>query len=69
VNGAGTDEDLVSPELDEASIRWQRFGTEAASVVADEAQVPEPLHEPGDHTLAGDEEVSRPDVDSSQRLS
>ena len=61
------DIDLVVAETNVAAISGEGLVAEAASIVADEAQRAEPLDKARDHALAGGNDGSRPDEDSSQR--
>ena len=58
---------LMVTEVDEEVVPREQLVAEAASVVADEAQRAEPLDEAREHVLAGGDDVSRPDKNSSQR--
>ena len=66
-NRIGGDVDLVVTEVDDAAVPGERLVADVTGVVDDEAQRAEPLDEAPDHTLAGGDDVSRPDKNSSQR--
>ena len=59
--------DLKLTEGEDTPIRRQWPVAETARVVVDEAEGTELLREATDHTLAGGDEGSHPDEDSSQR--
>ena len=63
----GGDVDLMLAESDEAAIPRQRFAGETARVVADEVQRAESVDKATNHALAGGDEGSRPDENTSQR--
>jgi hypothetical protein len=61
------DVDLMIAEADDAAVVRHGLVAEAARVVVDEAERAELLREATDHALAGGDEGSRPDENSSQR--
>ena len=61
----GGDVDLMVAEGDEAAVPRERPAAEAACVVADEVQRAESVDKVTDHALAGGDEGSRPDENTS----
>ena len=63
----GGDVNLKAAKLYKAVVPGQRPVTETARVVADDVQRAEYVDKATDHTLAGGDEGTRPEVNSSQR--
>ena len=61
------DIDLMTAEADDSDARRERAATEATGVVVDEAQRAKLLREAANHALAGADDGSCPDENSSQR--
>ena len=61
------DIDRKVAEVDEAAVSWERPAAEATSVVADDVQRAKPVDKATDHALAGGDDGSRPDENTSQR--
>ena len=63
----GGDVDGEVAELDKAAVPGKRPPAETPGVVADDVQRAESVDKTTDYALAGGDEGSRPDVNSSQR--
>ena len=63
----GGDVEGEAAELDEAAVPGKRRPAETPGVVADDVQRTEFVDKATDYALAGGDEGSRPDVNSSQR--
>ena len=63
----GGDVDREVAKLDEAAVPQERPAAEVASVVADDVQQAESVDKATDHVLAGGDDGSHPDENTSQR--
>ena len=63
----GADVDAMSAEVDEDAVPGEGPGAEVTGVVADIVQRAEPLDKARDHALAGGDDGSRLDENSSKR--